>query len=225
MPSSHRAGRGDRRERAQAIRQGDERLLKEAYGDLQGGLKRIVELKEKAREQAGRKLIRCGTTWQTVRPRTGAVPMRCRRPVPEPPCENGVGARFTNGPVRDPHGHCPSSVAVAAVTPRAARRASGRRTASRDTRATPQAEGLVRAWGQVCIHTPAPAPLGVALGPMIPGGKAVQPMGTLGLGRQVIGGCAPAASSMCPPDPARDPGLPNPRLGAAYSPLDPQTSR
>ena len=83
--------------------------------------------------------------------------MRPRRPVPEPPCENGVGARFTNGPVRDPYGHCPSSVAVAAVTPRAARRAAGRRTGSRDTRATPQAEGLVRARAEVCFHTAASA--------------------------------------------------------------------
>ena len=29
--------------------------------------KRIVELKERAREQAVRNLIRCGTTWQTMR--------------------------------------------------------------------------------------------------------------------------------------------------------------
>ena len=50
----------------QAILEGDDDVLAE-YGDLQAGLKRIVELKEKARQEAGRKLIRCGTTWQTVR--------------------------------------------------------------------------------------------------------------------------------------------------------------
>ena len=65
-PCPHRTGRGDRRERAQTIRQGDERLLKEAYGDLPGGLEGIVELKERARRQAGRGLIRYGTTWQTL---------------------------------------------------------------------------------------------------------------------------------------------------------------
>ena len=90
-------------------------------------------------------------------PRTGAVSMRPRRPVPEPPCENGVGGRFTNDPVRDLYGHRPLGVAVTTVTPRAARRASGRRTASRDTRATPRFGNLVRAWGQACVHTPAPA--------------------------------------------------------------------
>ena len=42
---------------------GDDHVLGE-YGDLQAGLRRIVELKEKAREEPGRKLIRCGTTWQ-----------------------------------------------------------------------------------------------------------------------------------------------------------------
>ena len=50
----------------QAILEGDDRTLAE-YGDLQAGLKRIVELRERAREQASRNLIRCGTTWQTVR--------------------------------------------------------------------------------------------------------------------------------------------------------------
>ena len=38
--------------------------------------------------------------------------------------------------------------------------------------ATPQSEGLVRAWGQVCFHTLGPALQGVAPVPMIPGGKA-----------------------------------------------------
>ena len=66
-PYSHRRRHGDRKERARANRQGDEGQPREPYGDLQAGLKRIFELKEKVREQAGRKLIRCGTTWQTVR--------------------------------------------------------------------------------------------------------------------------------------------------------------
>ena len=50
----------------QAVLEGDDHALGE-YGDLQAGLKRIVGLKEKARVEAGRKLIRCGATWQTVR--------------------------------------------------------------------------------------------------------------------------------------------------------------
>ena len=51
----------------QAIRQGDARLLKEVCGDIQGGLERIVELKERARRQAGRGVIHRTTTWQSAR--------------------------------------------------------------------------------------------------------------------------------------------------------------
>ena len=36
-------------------------------GSIQAGLERIVELKERARRQAGRGLIHRGITWQTVR--------------------------------------------------------------------------------------------------------------------------------------------------------------
>ena len=36
-----------------AIRQGDVRLLKEVCGDIQGGLRRMIELKEWARKPAG----------------------------------------------------------------------------------------------------------------------------------------------------------------------------
>ena len=50
--------------------------------------------------------------------------MRSRRLVPAPPRESCSGGRFTNGPGRDPYGHCLSSVAVAAVTPRPARQAA-----------------------------------------------------------------------------------------------------
>ena len=61
-----RAARSEIARIEQAILEGDDHVLTE-YGDLQAELKRIVALKEKASEQAGRRLIRCGTTWQTGR--------------------------------------------------------------------------------------------------------------------------------------------------------------
>ncbi len=51
----------------QAILRGDDRLLEEEYGDLQAGLQRIVQLKERDRRQAGRGLIHRAATWQTMR--------------------------------------------------------------------------------------------------------------------------------------------------------------
>ena len=51
----------------QAILKGDVRLLKEVCGDIQGGLRRMVELKERARRQAGRGLIHRTATWQSAR--------------------------------------------------------------------------------------------------------------------------------------------------------------
>ena len=51
----------------QAIIQGDDRLLEEEYGDLQDGPERIVELSERAHQQASWRLIHGGSTWQTVR--------------------------------------------------------------------------------------------------------------------------------------------------------------
>ena len=51
----------------QAILKGDVRLLKEVCGDIQGGLRRMVELKERDRRQAGRRLIHRTATWQSAR--------------------------------------------------------------------------------------------------------------------------------------------------------------
>ena len=51
----------------QAILKGDIRLLKEVCGDIQGGLRRMVELKEQARRQAGRGLMHRTATWQILR--------------------------------------------------------------------------------------------------------------------------------------------------------------
>ena len=60
------------------------------------------------------------------------------RLMPPLGCENDVGGRFTVCPVPDSHG---------------TRRVSD----EAEMGATPQAEGLVRAWGWVCFHTPVPA--------------------------------------------------------------------
>ena len=64
------------------------------------------------------------------------------------------------------------SFAVVAVTPGSARSAGTHQTRRPERERPPQSEGLVRAWGQVCFHTLAPALQGVAPVPMIPGGKA-----------------------------------------------------
>ena len=52
-------------------------------------------------------------------------------------CENDVEGRFTIWPSGDSHG-------------------SRRVSAEAEMGATPQAEGLVRAWGPACFHTLAP---------------------------------------------------------------------
>ena len=51
----------------QAIRHADDRVLKEVCGDIQGGLRRLVELQERARRQAGRGLMHRVNTWQSNR--------------------------------------------------------------------------------------------------------------------------------------------------------------
>ncbi len=67
-PCSHRRGRGDRRERARAIRQGDERLLREPYGDLQVGTRTNRRVERTGTPPApGHGPIHRGSTWQTVR--------------------------------------------------------------------------------------------------------------------------------------------------------------
>ena len=51
----------------EAILKGDIRLLKEVCGDIQGGLRRMVEPEERARRQAGRGLMHRTATWKTLR--------------------------------------------------------------------------------------------------------------------------------------------------------------
>ena len=89
----------------QAILKGDVRLLKEVCGDIQGGLRRTVELKERARRQAGRGLIHRTTTWQSARLACGRFGLGSRRATPGLRCARHVRGRCTHGPGRDSHGH------------------------------------------------------------------------------------------------------------------------
>ena len=49
------------------IRSGDERLVREVCGDIQGGLVRLVELQNRARRESGRGLLHRVGTWRTER--------------------------------------------------------------------------------------------------------------------------------------------------------------
>ena len=49
------------------IRTGDESLLREVCGDIRGGLKRLVELQDRARRESGRGLLHRVSTWRTRR--------------------------------------------------------------------------------------------------------------------------------------------------------------
>ena len=79
------------------------------------------------------------------------------RLMPPLGCENDVGGRFTVCPVPNSHGTRRVSAEAAVSYASAARPAVARRAAQAEMGATPQAEGLVRARGRVCFHTPAPA--------------------------------------------------------------------
>ena len=79
------------------------------------------------------------------------------RLMPPLGCENDVGGRFTVCPVPNSHGTRRVSAEAAVSYASAARPAVARRAAQAEMGATPQAEGLVRARGQVCFHTLAPA--------------------------------------------------------------------
>ena len=86
--------------------------------------------------------------------------------------ENDAGSRFTTRPGPDSHAaHRISTDATASYASSARPDVAGRADEA-EMGATPQSEGLVRAWGQVCFHTLGPALQGVAPVPMIPGGKA-----------------------------------------------------
>ena len=72
-------------------------------------------------------------------------------------CENDVGGRFTVCPVPDSHGTRRVSAEAAVSYASSARPDVAGRADEAEMGATPQAEGLVRAWGWVCFHTPVPA--------------------------------------------------------------------
>ena len=95
------------------------------------------------------------------------------RLMPPLGCENDVGGRFTVCPVADSRGTRRVSAEAAVSYAPAARPDVARRAAQAEMGATPQFEKLVRAWGQACVHTPVPAPWGVALVRIDPCGKAV----------------------------------------------------
>ena len=68
------------------------------------------------------------------------------RLMPPLGCENDVGGRFTVCPVPNSHGTRRVSAEAAVSYASAARPAVARRAAQAEMGATPQAEGLVRAW-------------------------------------------------------------------------------
>ena len=86
-----------------------------------------------------------------------ALPMTGLRVMPPLRCENDAGGRFTTRPGPDSHGTHRVSADAAASYASAARPDVARRADEAEMGATPQAEGLVRAWGWVCFHTPVPA--------------------------------------------------------------------
>ena len=90
-------------------------------------------------------------------PLRSALPMTDLRLMPPLGCENDVGGRFTVCPVPDSHGTRRVSAEAAVSYASAARPVVARRADEAEMGATPQAEGLVRAWGWVCFHTPVPA--------------------------------------------------------------------
>ena len=117
-------------------------------------------------------------------------------------CANDAGVRFTLRRPGDSHGASRLSAGAAASCASADRPASAVRAAPSEAVATPQAEGLVRAWGQVCFHTPDPRPPGVAPDPSVPRGKAIERRCRAAISHQRTGRGARGAV----PPPARCPG-------------------
>ena len=107
-------------------------------------------------------------------PLRSALPMTGLRLMPPLGCENDVGGRFTVCPVADSHGTRRVSAEAAVSYAFAARPDVAGRAATAEMGATPQAEGLLRARGQVCFHTLAPALRGSLPVHGSLGGKAVQ---------------------------------------------------
>ena len=107
-------------------------------------------------------------------PLRSALPMTDLRLMPPLGCENDVGGRFTVCPVPNSHGTRRVSAEAAVSYAYTARPAVARRADEAEMGATPQAEGLLRARGQVCFHTLAPALRGSLPVHGSLGGKAVQ---------------------------------------------------
>ena len=87
-------------------------------------------------------------------------------------CANDAGGRCALWPSGDAHACYGVSHDTATSCAFAAGSVSAARAALTGTGATPQAEGLVRAWGWVCFHTPVPALQGSLPVQGIPCGKA-----------------------------------------------------
>ena len=160
----------------QAILQGDDRLLEEEYGDLQDGPERIVELSEQAHQQAGWRLNPRRQHLANGAPLRGALPMIRRPPMPRMGCENDVGGRFTDDPGRDSQRHGSRFLCGCCGYAWCCPVGAANRAAPTGTGATPPADALVMAWAGAGFHKPCTAPGGVAPVPMIPGGKAVEPI-------------------------------------------------
>ena len=82
------------------------------------------------------------------------------RVMPRLECENDAGGRFTDDPGRDSQRHGSRFLCGCCGYAWLCPVGAANRAAPTGTGATPQAEGLVRARGQVCFHTPPPALLG-----------------------------------------------------------------
>ena len=120
-------------------------------------MKRSVSLTEQATPGGGPRADPLRQHLANGLPLRGAPPMTGLRVMPRLECENDVGGRFTLWPSRDSHGTSCLSASPVASYASAAKSVSAARAAPTSTGATPQAEGLVRAWGWVCFHTPVPA--------------------------------------------------------------------
>ena len=89
-------------------------------------------------------------------PRRGSLPMSGARLTAALECANDAGVRFTLRRPGDSHGASRLSAGAAASCASADRPASAVRAAPSEAVATPQSEGLVRARGEVWIHTSPP---------------------------------------------------------------------
>ena len=103
--------------------------------------------------------------------RGGSLPMTGARLTAGLRCENDVRGRFTLWPPGDSHRTFRRSAGAVASCASAARPGVAGRAARAVVGATPQSEGLVRARGQVWIHTCPPARQGVAPTPAILPGR------------------------------------------------------